>query len=199
MCLSPLSLSYECSYYYWYGSSLETSQFFYFYFKVFVSTYFIIFFEISVPTDIIIKFVCFSLIVLNHNNWYYLLIYIHIFSDLTNEIKCSFFQAAVVSILLYGCTTWTLSKRMEKRLDGNYTRMLRALLNKSWRQHPTKQQLYGHLPPITETIKVWRTRHAGLYWRSREELISDLLLWTLSHGWAKARRPARIYIQQLGM
>ena len=52
-------------------------------------------------------------------------------SDLTDKIKCSFFQAAIVSILLYGCTTWTLTKRMEKKLDGNYTRMLRAILNKS--------------------------------------------------------------------
>ena len=68
--------------------------------------------------------------------------------DLTDKMKRSFFQAAVVSILLYGCTTLTLTKRMEKKLDGNYTRMLRAILNKSWRQHPTKQQLYGHLPPI---------------------------------------------------
>ena len=31
-------------------------------------------------------------------------------SDLTDKIKRSFFQAAVVSILLYGCTTWTLTK-----------------------------------------------------------------------------------------
>ena len=45
---------------------------------------------------------------------------------------------AVVSILLYGCTTWALTKRVEKKLDGNYTRMLRAILNKSWWQHPTK-------------------------------------------------------------
>ena len=63
-------------------------------------------------------------------------------SDLTDEMKRSFFQAAVTSILLYGCTTWTLTKRLEKKLDGNYTRMLRAILNKSWRQHPTRHQLY---------------------------------------------------------
>ena len=62
-------------------------------------------------------------------------------------MKRSFFQAAVVSILLYGCTTWTLTKRLERRLDGNYTRMLRAVLNKSWRQHPTRLQLYGQLAP----------------------------------------------------
>ena len=109
-------------------------------------------------------------------------------------MKRSFFQAAVVSILLYGCTRWTLTKRMEKKLDGNYTRMLWAIFNKSWRQHPTKQQLYGHLPPITKTIKIRRTGHC---WRSRYELISDVLLWTPSHGRAKAWRPTRTYIQQL--
>ena len=71
-------------------------------------------------------------------------------SDLTDKMKRSFFQAAVVSILLYGCTTWTLTKRLEKKLDGNYTRMLRPVLNKSWRQHPMRHQLYGHLPPHHE-------------------------------------------------
>ena len=82
-------------------------------------------------------------------------------SDLTDKMKRSFFQAAVVSILLYGCTNWTLTKRLEKKLDGNYARMLRAILNKSRRQHSTKHQLYGHLPPITKTIQGRRTRHAG--------------------------------------
>ena len=72
-------------------------------------------------------------------------------SDLTDKMKRCFFQAALASILLCGSTTWTLRKRIEKKLDGNYTRMLRAILNKSWRQHSAKHQLYGHLPPITKT------------------------------------------------
>ena len=112
-------------------------------------------------------------------------------------MKCSFFQAVVILILLYGCTTWTLTKRLEKKLDSNYTRMLRAILNKSWQQHPTRHQLYGYLPPIMKTIQVRRTRHAGHCWRSRDELISDVLLWTPTYGWAKAGQPARTYIQQL--
>ena len=112
-------------------------------------------------------------------------------SDLTDKMKRSFFQAAVVSMLLYGCTTLTQIKRLEKKLDDNYTRMLRAILNKSWRQHPTKRQLNGHLPPITKTIQARRTRHAGHRWRSRDELISDVLLWTPTYGRAKAGRPAR--------
>ena len=118
-------------------------------------------------------------------------------SDLTGKMKRSFFQAAVVSILLYGCTTWTPTKRQKKKLDGNYTRMLRAILNKSWQQYPTRHQLYGHLPPVTKTIQARRTRHAGHCWRSRDELIRDVLLWTPTHGRAKAGRPARTYIQQL--
>ena len=67
-------------------------------------------------------------------------------SDLSDKMKRSFFQAAVVSILLYGCTTWTL---------------------------------------------------AGHCWRSKDELISDVLLWTPTYGRAKAGWPARTYIQQL--
>ena len=109
-------------------------------------------------------------------------------------MRRSFFKAAVVSILLYGCTTWTLTKRMKKTLDGNYARMLRAILNKSWRQHLTKQQLYGSQPPITKTIKIRRTIHCS---KSKDELISDVLQRIPSQGHAKAGWPARTYIQQL--
>ena len=112
-------------------------------------------------------------------------------------MKRSFFQAAVVSILLYGCTTWMLTKRLEKKLDSNYTRMSRAILGKSCQQHHSKHQLYGQLPPITKTIQVRRTRHAGHCWRSRDEFMSDVLLWTPTYGQARAGRPARTYIQQL--
>ena len=118
-------------------------------------------------------------------------------SDLTDKRKRSFFQEAVASILLYGYTTWTLTKRLEKKLDGNYTRMLRPMLNKAWRQRPTRHQLYGHLPPITKTIQIRRTRNAGHCWRSRGELIRDVLLWTPTHGRSKAGRSARTCIQQL--
>ena len=90
-----------------------------------------------------------------------------------------------------------LTKWREKKLDGNYIRMLQAILNKSWRQHPTKYQLYGHLPPITKTIQVTWTRYAGHCWRSRDKLISDVLLWTPTYGRVKAGRPAWTYIQQL--
>ena len=65
-------------------------------------------------------------------------------SDMTDKIKPSFLQAAVVSTVLYGCTTWMLTTKIEKKLDSNYARMLQAILNESWWQHPSKQQLYSH-------------------------------------------------------
>ena len=71
------------------------------------------------------------------------------------------------------------------------------IYNKSWWQHPTRHQLYGHLPPITKTIQIRWTRHAGHCWRSKDKLISDVLLWSPAYGQAKAGQPARTYIQQL--
>ena len=91
------------------------------------------------------------------------------------------------------------TNRIGKNLDGSCTRILQALLNKSWKQHPTKQQLYGHLPLISKTIQVRQTRHAGHCWRSKNETICNVLLSTLSHGCANVGRPRRIYLQQLYM
>ena len=45
-------------------------------------------------------------------------------SNQSDKIKRNFFQAKFVSVLLYGCTKWTLTKPIEKRLGGNCTRML---------------------------------------------------------------------------
>ena len=82
-------------------------------------------------------------------------------------------------------TLWMLNMdktNRKKKLNRNFTRMLRAILNKSWKQHLTKQLLYGHSPPISKTIQIRRTRHAEHCWKSKNELISDVLLWTPSHG-----------------
>ena len=116
-------------------------------------------------------------------------------------MKRSFFQA--VFLYRYCCIdalTWTLTKCMEKNLGGNYTRMLRAILNKSWRQHPPQSSSWTatyHPSSITKTVQFRRTKHARHCWRSKDGLINDIHQWTPSHGRAKLGRPARTYIQQL--
>ena len=111
-------------------------------------------------------------------------------------IKHIFFQAAVVSILLHGCTTWTLTKRIKKKLDWICTRMQPVILNKSWKSHPTKQPLYGHQPPIFKTIKI-RRRHSDQFWRNKRRTQNDVLLWSPSHRRAIVGRPTRTYLQWL--
>ena len=120
-------------------------------------------------------------------------------SDLTDKMKHCFLPAVVVSILLYRCTTWILTKHMEKKIDGNDIRMLRAILNKSWRQHSIKQQLYSHLSPITKTVKVRRIRPAGHWWRSIDEFISDIFLWIPSHERAKLTYNSSVPIQDVAL
>ena len=63
-----------------------------------------------------------------------------------------FFQANGMSARLHDWNTKSLSKCFVKKLDGNYRKIRQAVLNKSWKQHPTKQPLYSHLPSISQTI-----------------------------------------------
>ena len=86
----------------------------------------------------------------------------------------------------------TAGEDARRQLHKNATCNLEQVL----RQHPTRHQLYGTCP-YHETIQVRRTRHAGHCWRSRDELIRDVLFVTPTHGRVKAGRPARKYIQQL--
>ena len=81
------------------------------------------------------------------------------------------------------CTSYHMdtNKTHGEKPNGNYTRMLHAILNKSWNQHPTKQQLDGHLPPLSKTIS---TRHARHCWRSKDKLRSNFFLLTTTHGCA---------------
>ena len=73
-------------------------------------------------------------------------------SDLTDKRKCSFSKQWSYRCCCMDALHGRSAKHMEKKLGGNYTKMLRAILNKSWRQHPTKQQLYGLLPSIMKTM-----------------------------------------------
>ena len=100
-------------------------------------------------------------------------------------------------IILYGCSSWTLINHIEKNLDRNWTRNLRAILKTSWKQHPTNQQLYDQLSPIYKTIQIRRTRHWGHCWRSKSEVISNVYLWTPSLGRAGVGQLVRTDRQQL--
>ena len=118
-------------------------------------------------------------------------------SKLQKSIKIKLFISTVESVLLYGCETWTITKKLEKQLDGMYTRMLRMALDISWLSHTTNMDLYDGLPKLTQKIAERRLRLAGHCVRHPDELASDLVLWQPTHGRTLPGRPTTNYIDVL--
>ena len=75
---------------------------------------------------------------------------------MSREIKIRLFLVSVKSVLLYNSETWALTSALTKSLDGTYTRMLRMVLNISWKQHVTNEELYGDLPKLSCKIEEHR-------------------------------------------
>ena len=109
-------------------------------------------------------------------------------SKLANNIKIKVFRATIEPILLYGSETWTLPVRLEKRLDGCYTRLLMRVKNLSWKKHPTLKQIYGNLVPASTLVRQRRTQFAGHCQRASNEIISSLILWKPQADGRKGRK-----------
>ena len=118
-------------------------------------------------------------------------------SSLKKSIKIHLSLCTVESVLLYNSETWSLTKQMEKSLDGACTRMLRMALNVSWKQHMTNEQLYGNLPPVTSKIAACHLRLAGHCTCHPEEIASQFVLWEPLHGHVSRGRKPVDYIDQL--
>ena len=118
-------------------------------------------------------------------------------SALSRKVKVHLFCATVEYVLTYGSETWTLTKALQKQLDGCYTRMLRMALNISWKQKLTNEQLYQELPPISCKVRSRRMRLAGHCHRHTDEIASRLVFWEPTRGRPSRGRPAINYIDNL--
>ena len=98
-------------------------------------------------------------------------------SPIKKETKTKVFKACIETILLYGSESWTLNVTRRKRLDGTYTRMLRAAYNISWKSHPTNKSLYGSLPRVSEVVRRRRLALAA-HVTCHDEPAGRLLLWS---------------------
>ena len=68
------------------------------------------------------------------------------------DLKMRFFRSTVERVLQYGSETCTLTKKMEKIINGIYTRLLRTMKNTTWKEKKTNEELYGQLPRIRHVI-----------------------------------------------
>ena len=101
---------------------------------------------------------------------------------LMQKYQDAYLQSKCESVLLYGAETWTITNKIQKSLDGCYTRMLKAALNVSWKDKITNHELYGELPLLSQKLKERRLRFDGHCQRSQEEIASTLVLWTPRRG-----------------
>lgn len=118
-------------------------------------------------------------------------------SKLPRKTKIRLFQSTVESVLLYNSETWTLTKQLEKGIDGTYTRMLRTALNVKWQQHMTNEELYGNLPKVSKRIQERRLRLSGHCIRHKEEEGSKVILWDPIHGHPNRGRRKITYINNI--
>ena len=80
-----------------------------------------------------------------------------------------------------------------RKLHKNVESSIKQVLATTPHETPTIRTLAPHHKNYTSSTNQTR----GHCWRSKDELISDVLLWTPTHGCASVGRPARTYIQQL--
>ncbi|XP_068749563.1 transmembrane protein 180-like isoform X2 [Montipora capricornis] len=98
-------------------------------------------------------------------------------SNLQNHLNVGFFRPLLkvyCNRTFYFAECWTMTGKMRNRLDGTYTRMLRAVLGVSWKEHKTNKELYSNLPKITDKLKIRRLRFIGHCWRRMDEVDGNL-------------------------
>ena len=107
---------------------------------------------------------------------------------MTNKIQWSFFfKQQLCRYCFMDAPHGPLTKCMEIKLDGNYTRMLRTVFKIYWKVHSHKTAAVS--PPTThheKLSKFWQTRHAGHCWEKSWRTYKRYKL-TPSHGRAKSR------------
>ena len=116
---------------------------------------------------------------------------------MSRKVKIRFFIAAIDSILLYGCESWTVTPRIEHSLNGTYTRMLRKVLGIMWTSHTTNTELYGELPTVGNKIAARRMELAGHCHHHPELSAHSLVLWQPTHGHRERGRPKQTYVDVL--
>ena len=77
--------------------------------------------------------------------------------------------------LLYGSETWTFNNSLEKSSNGCYTKLLRMVLNVSWKDKWSNKKLYNEMPIITNIIATRRLSNTGYCIRHNEESYHNLI------------------------
>ena len=100
---------------------------------------------------------------------------------LSLKTKLRFFNSIVVSVLLYGCETWTSLREVEEKMRRFESNCLRKIMKVRWYQHVSEEEIRGRSgqPSIIGKMKTRRWLYFGHVLRMPEgRLPLECIEWT---------------------
>lgn len=109
-------------------------------------------------------------------------------SNISRKTKTSLFKSLVLSVLLYGCETWKLTKGDERKLDVFQSKCLRKILKIRWQQHISNKSVLdtAEVEKISEVVRRRRWNWVGHV--LRKDRASDC---AVALGWTPEGRRKR--------
>lgn len=119
-------------------------------------------------------------------------------SSIPTKLKINIFNASCLSILLYGCESWVITKSLESTLNTFALNCYRIMLNIRRTQHISNKEIYNRTKqvPLATTVQQRQLRFVGHCLRRNEnEPIHQYVLYTPSndHGKRKTGKPKISY------
>ena len=109
------------------------------------------------------------------------------------ETKRRVYEAAVLSVLLYGAETWSIKAESVRRLSGFHNRCIRTIMGvtkqRQWREHISSRQLaadFGMEKKMAETLMKHRLHWLGHLARMESHRMPKQLLF----GELQKKRPS---------
>ena len=117
--------------------------------------------------------------------------------------KINLLRAIVISTALYGCETWTLNAKMEKKIQAFDMRCLRKVLMISWKQKKTNEYVkeeikrrYGKLESLLNIIKIRKLTWYGHVIRDKGTMTNTIMQGKVE-GERSRGRPKRMYVDDI--
>ena len=111
---------------------------------------------------------------------------------LRRNTKIRIFRACVVSVLLYGCSTWRMTEGDEHKLDTFFHKCLRKILKIYWPSRKTNEEVrrLAGMGRISDIVRTRRWRFIGHILRGPNNSHARIALkWTPAAGKRRRGRP----------
>lgn len=98
-------------------------------------------------------------------------------------------HALITSVVLYGCESWTLNKRLEERLNAFEMRCFRRILGVSYRDHRTNTSVIQELTEKAGSFeRLLEKARRKLQWFGRVTRRPGTLALSIMHGSVEGTR-----------